>query len=84
MNGQHNELIENRSDQQETRFIHLDLALKTGRDSGIEFWHDNGDGTCTRVEDGLTLSYERYNALEPPHRYQREIRQHRARLRWDD
>jgi hypothetical protein len=72
MNGQH------------TRFVNLDMTLKTGRDSGIEFWRDNGDGTCTRVDDGLTLSYERYDALPGKQSTLiRAIRQQRKRLHWD-
>ncbi len=69
MNGQH------------IRIVNLDFALKTGRERGIEFWHDNGDGTCTRVQDGLTLTYERYDTLSNTH--YRATRQSLTRLHWD-
>lgn len=68
--------------QPESRIVNFDFALKTGRDGTIEFWHDNGDGTCTRVSDGLTLTYRFYDEL--PARHQIAIRQSHARLRWDD
>lgn len=67
---------------QETRLVNFDFALKTGRDGAIEFWRDNGNGTCTRLADGLTLTYDYYDEL--PTNHQIAIRQSRARLQWDD
>jgi hypothetical protein len=37
------------------RAVNFDVLLKDRQPSRIEFWHDNGDGTCTRLSDGLTL-----------------------------
>lgn len=59
------------------RIINLDFALRSGRGGRIEFWHDNGDGTCTRLSDGLTLTYEKYDELLPrayDYRFNRERR----------
>ena len=47
----------------QSRNVNLDFLLRSGRARRIEFWHNNGDGTCTRLSDGLTLTYEKYDAL---------------------
>ncbi|MBI5959158.1 MAG: hypothetical protein HY866_10510 [Chloroflexi bacterium] len=49
----------------QTRIVNLEFALRSGRGGKIEFWRDNGNGTCTRISDGLTLTYEKYDALTP-------------------
>jgi hypothetical protein len=61
--------------------VSLEFALRSGRSGAIEFWRDNGDGTCTRLADGLTLTYERYDDL-PARRYL-PLRRHQGRLKWD-
>jgi hypothetical protein len=45
------------------RNVNLDMLFKSR--PKIEFWRDNGDGTCTRLADGLTLSYGEYRLLLP-------------------
>jgi hypothetical protein len=67
--------------EEKTRFVNLEFALKSGRAGHIEFWEDNGDGTCTRVSDGLTLTYERYEEL--PAARPLLLRRYQGRLRWD-
>jgi hypothetical protein len=49
----------------EPRIVNLEFALRSGRAGKIEFWRDNQNGTCTRISDGLTLTYEKYDALLP-------------------
>jgi len=49
----------------EPRIINLEFALRSGRAGRIEFWRDNQNGTCTRISDGLTLTYDKYDALLP-------------------
>jgi hypothetical protein len=49
----------------QVRIVNLEFALRSGRGGKIEFWRDNGNGTCTRIRDGLTLTYEKYDALMP-------------------
>ncbi len=64
------------------RLVNFQLALRSGRAGHLEFWRDNGDGTCTRLADGLTLTYEKYDRL--PGRRQRALRQQHRQLVWDD
>jgi hypothetical protein len=45
------------------RNVNLDVLVKARRAPQIEFWHDNGDGTCTRLADGLTLDCADYDRL---------------------
>lgn len=47
----------------EPRNVTIDLLLKSRHAHRIEFWHDNGNGTCTRLADGLTLSQPQIDAL---------------------
>jgi hypothetical protein len=67
--------------EDKTRIINLEFALRSGRAGQIEFWKDNGDGTCTRLADGLTLTYARYDEL--PGKHQVALNRHRGRLQWD-
>jgi hypothetical protein len=41
--------------------VNLDKLLKTARLP--EFWRNNGNGTCTRLSDGLTVTDAEYNRL---------------------
>jgi len=66
----------------QVRTINFQLALRSGRTGTIEFWHDNGNGTCTRLSDGLTLTYTRYDRL--PGRRQRALRQQHRQLVWEN
>ena len=66
---------------EESRIINLEFALRSGRGDKIEFWQDNGDGTCTRLADGLTLTYARYDEL-PANRHL-TLRRYQGRLQWD-
>jgi len=45
------------------RNVNLDILLHPRRPARIEFWRNNGDGTCTRLSDGLTVTLEEYNRL---------------------
>ena len=67
--------------EEKTHFVNLEFAVRSGRANVIEFWQDNGDGTCTRLADGLTLTYERYDDL--PSRRNLPPRRYRGRLKWD-
>jgi hypothetical protein len=67
--------------EEKTHFVNLEFALRSGRSNAIEFWRDNGDGTCTRLVDGLTLTYERYDDL--PARRNLPLRRYQGRLKWD-
>ena len=66
----------------QARLISFQLALRSGRAGTLEFWHDNGNGTVTRLADGLTLTYEKYDRL--PGRRQRALRQQHRQLVWDN
>jgi hypothetical protein len=68
--------------QQKMHIINLEFALRSGREGRIEFWRNNGDGTCTRIADGLTLTHARYDEL--PGKPQLSLRRYADRLRWDD
>jgi hypothetical protein len=46
---------------QPTQNVNLDWMLK--RHQRPEFWRNNGDGTCTRLSDGLTLTEDEYTNL---------------------
>jgi hypothetical protein len=50
-------------EDKQPRNVNFDEWLKSRQSSQIEFWRDNGDNTCTRISDGLTLTYEEYEAL---------------------
>jgi hypothetical protein len=67
--------------QEKMRIINLEFALRSGRAGRIEFWQNNGNGTCTRVSDGLTLTHARYDDL--PGRPYLALRRYRGRLQWD-
>ncbi|MBN1200579.1 MAG: hypothetical protein JXJ20_01865 [Anaerolineae bacterium] len=47
----------------QSRNVNLDYLLNLRRSTRIEFWQNNGDGTTTRLSDGLTLTAEEYNDL---------------------
>jgi hypothetical protein len=51
----------------ESLIVNIDLLLKPRRSPRIEFWNNNGDGTCTRLADGLILTFEQYNQLPGAH-----------------
>ncbi len=57
-----------------SRNVNFDVVLKNRQESKIEFWRNNGDGTCTRLSDGLTLTLAEYNDLPG----------HNAHLPWRD
>jgi hypothetical protein len=67
--------------EEKTHVVNLDFTLRSGRSGEVEFWRDNGDGTCTRIADGLTLTYARYDDLStqqyPP------VHRRSQHLRWD-
>jgi hypothetical protein len=67
--------------QEKPHQFNFEFALRSGRSGGIEFWRDNGDGTCTRLADGLTLTYERYDDL--PARRHLPFKRYQGRLKWD-
>ncbi len=67
--------------EEKTLFVNLEFVLRSGRSGEIEFWQDNGDGTCTRLADGLTLTYEHYDEL--PARQHLPLRRYQGRLKWD-
>lgn len=62
--------------------IRFELTLRSGRAGALEVWHDNGNGTVTRLADGLTLTYGNYDRL--PGRRQRALRQQTRQLVWDN
>lgn len=47
--------------------VNIDVLLKPRRSPRIEFWHNNGDGTCTRLADGLRLTVDQYDRLPGKH-----------------
>ncbi|MBN1678661.1 MAG: hypothetical protein JW966_00120 [Anaerolineae bacterium] len=49
------------------RNVNIENLFQPGRAARIEFWQDNGDGTCTRLHDGLTLTYVEYSLLPDKH-----------------
>jgi hypothetical protein len=49
--------------EDKTRAINLEFTLRMGRAHPIEFWQDNGNGTCTRLSDGMTLDAEQVGTL---------------------
>ncbi|HEX3051753.1 MAG TPA: hypothetical protein VHP83_13930 [Aggregatilineaceae bacterium] len=46
-----------------SRNVNFDVVLKNRQQSKIEFWRNNGDGTCTRLSDELTVTLAEYNTL---------------------
>ncbi|NDJ75119.1 MAG: hypothetical protein GYB65_02580 [Chloroflexi bacterium] len=62
----------------EFRNVNWDTIMRSRRAAGIEFWRDNGNGTCTRLSDGLTLGYRDYDVL--PGRHQLVPRRDHDRL----
>lgn len=43
--------------------IEQHFLFRSGRAGKIEHWRDNGDGTITRLSDGLTLTKAQYAAF---------------------
>ena len=67
--------------EEKNRIINLEWALRSERAGQIEFWQNNGDGTCTRVSDGVTLTCDRYDEIAASRPLAR-LRV-RGRLPWD-